>query len=190
MFIVAVLAIGAAAIREASSPAIVMKNRPVNVANTEASPPSEVMKHSPVNIATTGASSSADVAKRKPVQTAKAVAQKQEHCHKNGTQKAKGQGRNANSVTGKISSIQTFMLCKNFGIKIYGICSNHFPIVDKLELYYHSVHIIHCVGTKTVIYLIGTIAITVFYLYMFSGFHSGCYSDYSLFCFISCVVKY
>jgi len=96
--------IGAAAIREASSPAAVMKNRPANVAITEASPPAAVVKHSPVNVATTETSSPV-VTKHKPMQTAKMTPQKQEACRKRGTQKAKGQGENANSVTGKICSI-------------------------------------------------------------------------------------
>ena len=97
--------IGAAAIREASSPAAVMKNKPANVAITGASPPAAAVKHSPVNVATTETSSAVLLTKHKPMQTAKITPQKQEACHKNGTQKAKGQGENANSVTGKICSI-------------------------------------------------------------------------------------
>lgn len=104
--------IGAAAIREASSPAAVMKNRPVNVAITEASPPAAVVKHSPVNVAATETllpvtepSTPVVLTKHKPMQTAKMTHQRQEACHKSGTQKAKGQGENTNSVTGKICSI-------------------------------------------------------------------------------------
>jgi hypothetical protein len=92
-----------------------MKNRPVYVTITEASPPAAVMKHSPLNVSATealvpvtGASSPAAVTKHKPMQRAKTVPQKQEACHKNGTQKAKGQGKNPILVSCKISSIQTF----------------------------------------------------------------------------------
>ena len=105
MFLVALRTIGAAAIREASSPAAVMKNRPVNVAITEASPPAAVVKHCPVNVAATEASSPVALTKHKPMRTTKMAPHKQETCHKNGTKKAKGQGKNANSVTGKINSI-------------------------------------------------------------------------------------
>ena len=91
------------AITEAS-PAAVMKNRPVNVAITEASP-AAVAKHSPVNVAATNTSSPVVLTKHKPIQTARMAPQKQEVCHKNGTQKAKGQGENANSVTGKICPV-------------------------------------------------------------------------------------
>ena len=106
--------IGAAAIREASSPAAVMKNRPVNVAATEASSPAAVVKHGPVNVAATEASSPVVLTKQKPMRTAKMAPQKQEAPHKNGTQKAKGQGENANSVTGKICS---FLCCVKIGYK-------------------------------------------------------------------------
>jgi len=113
--------IGAAAIREASSPAAVMKNRPINVAITEASPPGAVVKHNPVNVAATETllpvtetSSPVVLTKHKPMRTAKMALQKQEACHKNGTQKAKGQGENVNSVTGNICSL---LCCVKIGYK-------------------------------------------------------------------------
>jgi hypothetical protein len=85
-----------------------MKNRPVNVAIAEASSPAAVVKHSPVNVAVTQTSSPFVLTKHRPMQTTKMAPQKQEACHKNGTQKAKGQGENADLVTGKICSV----LCK------------------------------------------------------------------------------
>jgi hypothetical protein len=64
--------------------------------------------------------------KHKPMQTAKMAPQKQEACHKNGTQRAKGQGENANSVTGKICSI---LCCVKTGYKniwhMLGSCPYH-----------------------------------------------------------------
>jgi len=103
------------AITEATPPATVMKNRPVNVAITEASPPAAVVKHSPVNVAATETSSPVVPTKHKPMRTAKMAPQKQEACHKNGTHKAKGQGENANSVTGNI--------CLFYKVKVKELCS-------------------------------------------------------------------
>jgi hypothetical protein len=118
--------IGAAAIREASSPAAVMKNRQVNVAITEASPPAAIVKHSPVNVTATETSSPFVLTKHKPMQTAKMAPRTQEACHKNGTQKAKGQGENANSVTGKIYYI---LCCVKIGYKnVWHVRSVHHTV--------------------------------------------------------------
>ena len=98
-----------------------MKNRPANVAITEASSPAAAVKHSPVNVAATdtllpvtATSSPVILTKHKPMQAPKMAPQKQEARHKNGTQKTKGQGENANSVTGKICSM---LCCVKIGYK-------------------------------------------------------------------------
>jgi hypothetical protein len=92
------------AVTETASPAALTKNRPANVAVTETASPAALTKNRPANVAVTEASPASAVTKHKPKQTAKAVPHKQEVCHKNGTQKDRSQGKNANSVTGKISS--------------------------------------------------------------------------------------
>jgi hypothetical protein len=125
--------IGAAAIREASSQAAFMKNRQVNVAITEASPPAAIVKHSPVNVTATETllpvtetASPSVLTKHKPIKTAKMAPQKQEACHKNGTQKAKGQGENANLVTCKIYSI---LCCVKIGYKnVWHVRSVHHTV--------------------------------------------------------------
>jgi hypothetical protein len=126
--------VGAAAIREASSPTAVTKHKPVNATVTEASSAAAVLKRRLVNVGETAvnkASSPVAVAGHKPVQKAKPLPLKEQVSRSNGTQKARGQrsgkiGWNINLVSGK-NSVKTVCtevldMLKVMELNLYIIC--------------------------------------------------------------------